>query len=507
MLNLNLNLNKINTYKFIADKKKFVEEVIFLCLEKYSYDELNNFIVDIHLYDFFITKEEFDSIVNKIEDKLEIVLTKQQSIKSYTFEKCVNEAPSLFYIENNCLHLLNTFFVNDLLKNISNYNLLDVSIELDNKLDYLAYFITKLHNFDNTKKISFIDLVENSNSLYEENALYFISTFETIYSTIRENLFSINQIVLNDVISYLNTKKNLIDGLKNSSNNIDNKKRMLKKVEIFLNKTNKIIKDKRSIGEDNKNIFILFRFIKKQLEKLNKTTINFKKYNIDLESEIDKISESLVDIGNKLNSEIVVYIKMLLDIIKKEQHNISKLEYLNNFYTKELDFYESKQINNNKQEIYESNISKIEKFLNINRVSMMNDDMTKQVTPNKVLSTQSLTDYMKSYKEIYQNKYDTKEMIVCLDENEKNEIIKKEVEKSDKINSYIKYFNNLYVSYKKSYNNEYTAINVKNYLTTIDLIELNEILSYIHRKDITIDDINWLVRQELFLRSERNGNE
>ena len=75
----------------------------------------------------------------------------------------------------------------------------------------------------------------------------------------------------------------------------------------------------------------------------------------------------------------------------------------------------------------------------------------------------------------------------------------KENVKLEKRNLYKAYFNNLYIDYNKIYNHEYTAINVQNYLNTIDLIELNKILSYMH-KNLTLNDVNWIIRQELFLR-------
>ena len=506
MLSLNLNLEKAKTYKFVYDKQKFIEELIYICLDKYTQDELNGNVFDINDYDFFLTKNEFDIISNKIEIKLnDKVYTKQQEIESLNFEKLQDEAPALFSFDKNNkdkLKIINSFFIFELLKNISNYNLVDTTIELENKLESINYQLIKKIEL-NDEKFTFLELIENSSFLYNKYEYEFIESFRNIYfNNIKDSLLSVKELILKEIVNYLNTKKNLIENLKkDTQSSIKNKKNLLKKIEILLNKTNKIIKDKKR--NDSYNLFIIFRTVKKQLEILEKENIiTENKHNINLINEINILKNSIAQIGEILNLEIVSYIKNLLELVKKEQQKLGDIEELNNFYLNKLVPYEGRQINNNKEEIKNINNINLIDFFNIIPFYISNDKM-----PNKNLSIHELDNSFLIYQEKFSNKYNKKETITFLSEESKNKsIAKKEIENA-KLEEYNKFFDVMFIEYKKI-NNTFSNKKVHDFLFTNE-IQNKKLIDFFNTiKDIQEIELNnkngiiWIVRQELFLREK-----
>ena len=291
---------------------------------EYSKTERNNLLINDYLFRISDLKSYISELEITIKDlKSQIGILTNRNIALIEFEK-----QNLILVEENEM-LKQT--ISELKKEILNTikkgkdENRDISLQLENEVNYYK-------NLNETVK----GKIEAANHIIKLNSIqhnYIVQLENEIEKIKSNNLNYINELKVQHDLHYKNLKKNMIDFIKKSNNDIRQKN--ISNIELY-SKFSAINKNEMLDQLENQNIQILELIKEKETQDkkiLNLTQDNIVYHSIDKilkknNLKLSKLLKNFVEKKNKKNSLTIFKKEDLFKttMVKKEKNNYIKLE-------------------------------------------------------------------------------------------------------------------------------------------------------------------------------------
>ena len=291
---------------------------------EYSKTERNNLLINDYLFRISDLKSYISELEITIKDlKSQIGILTNRNIALIEFEK-----QNLILVEENEM-LKQT--ISELKKEILNTikkgkdENRDISLQLENEVNYYK-------NLNETVK----GKIEAANHIIKLNSIqhnYIVQLENEIEKIKSNNLNYINELKVQHDLHYKNLKKNMIDFIKKSNNDIRQKN--ISNIELY-SKFSAINKNEMLDQLENQNIQILELIKEKETQDkkiLNLTQDNIVYHSIDKilkknNLKLSKLLKNFIEKKNKKNSLTIFKKEDLFKttMVKKEKNNYIKLE-------------------------------------------------------------------------------------------------------------------------------------------------------------------------------------